>query len=369
MAQLPFRVGIIGLQPGRSWGAVAHLPALAALSDDYTVVGVANTTLASSQAAAAECGIPHAFGSVVDLVASPEIDVVLVTVKVPYHRNVVAAALNAGKHVYCEWPLGNGLTEARELAALARERDLLGVIGLQALASPQIRHARNLIAEGFVGEVLSTTLVGSGMNWGAVVDQANAYTLDEKNGATMLTIPVGHTLAALVATLGEIDYVAATMATRKPTVQIKETGELAAVTSADQVVINGLLKCGAPLAVHYRGGMPKGTGLLWEINGSEGSLLLTGTGGHAQFVELTLTGARNDNDQLRKIEVPAADNPFPDVPLRARNIAGVYKCMAQDLREGTRSAPSFDTAVANHQINAAIALAASTGQRVRPEDM
>src|SRR6201986_4621938 len=104
-----YRVGIVGLSPGRGWAATAHIPALRALSDVFETAGVANTSLASAKAAAAAFGIPRAFESVADLVASPDIDVVAVTVKVPHHREVVTAALEAGKHVYCEWPLGNGL--------------------------------------------------------------------------------------------------------------------------------------------------------------------------------------------------------------------------------------------------------------------
>ena len=61
MNQQKFRVGIVGLQPGRSWAAVAHLPALRHLSDDFEIVGVANSSQASAQAAAAACGIPRAF--------------------------------------------------------------------------------------------------------------------------------------------------------------------------------------------------------------------------------------------------------------------------------------------------------------------
>ncbi len=47
------RVGIVGLQPGRSWAARAHIPELRALSESYEIVGVANTSLASAEKAAA----------------------------------------------------------------------------------------------------------------------------------------------------------------------------------------------------------------------------------------------------------------------------------------------------------------------------
>ncbi len=122
----PLRVGIIGLSAERGWATAAHIPALHALSDDFELAGVANTSLASARAAAAAFGLPRAFQSTAELVASPDVDVVVVTVKVPYHRELVSEALNAGKSVYCEWPLGNGLAEAVELAQLANNRRLPG---------------------------------------------------------------------------------------------------------------------------------------------------------------------------------------------------------------------------------------------------
>ena len=123
-----FKVGIVGLQPGRSWAARAHIPALRALSETYEIVGVANTSLASAEKAASATGLPRAFADVAELIAAPEIDIVTVTMKVPHHLEIVKAAIGAGKHVYCEWPLGNGLAEAEELAALARAKGVLDVV-------------------------------------------------------------------------------------------------------------------------------------------------------------------------------------------------------------------------------------------------
>ena len=97
------RVGIVGLGAERGWATAAHIPALHALSEDFEIVGVANTSLASARAAAAAFGLPRAFESTAELVASPDVDVVVVTVKVPYHRELVSEALNSGKSVYCEW--------------------------------------------------------------------------------------------------------------------------------------------------------------------------------------------------------------------------------------------------------------------------
>jgi predicted dehydrogenase len=140
------------------------------------------------------------------------------------------------------------------------------------------------------------------------------------------------------------------------------------MSAPDQVLVSGILASGAPLSIHYRGGMARETeGLLWEINGTAGDIRVTGSGsrGHAQLVQLSLTGARGDEKAFRPIEVPASNRSgWPDDVVPG-NVARIYARMARDLREGTRTAPSFEDAVALHRVIAAIETAAETGRRVR----
>src|SRR2546430_1038445 len=190
------RVGIIGANPDRGWAAQAHIPALRSLSDDFEITALSTTRRRSADAAGKLFGVPAAFDNHQDLVNSPNVDVVAVTVKVPHHLELATAALEAGKAVYCEWPLGNGLREAETLAALAKEKGVLAVAGLQARSAPAVAYVRDLIEQGYVGEVLSTTLIGSGMGWGPTVEPFNAYLNDKTNGATLLSIAVGPTAEA-----------------------------------------------------------------------------------------------------------------------------------------------------------------------------
>jgi predicted dehydrogenase len=367
MAQKRFGVGIVGLQPGLSWAAIAHIPALRALSDDFEIIGVANSSRDSAEKAAASMGLDRAFTDVAELVSATEVDIVAVTVKVPHHLEIARAAIDAGKHAYCEWPLGNGLAEAEELARLAREKNVLGVVGTQARVAPEIVHLRKLIADGFVGEVLSTTLVARGGGWGGSIpmQKTHAYLLDRANGATMLTIPLGHMLAALRDVLGEISELSSVLATRRTRAVAFDTGETLPVTAPDQVLVSGLLATGAPVSIHYRGGAARGgDGLLWEINGTEGDIRVTGSSGHAQMTQLSLAGGRGDGKKLKPLDVPADLRiGWPDNVVSG-NIARVYARMAADLRDGTRTAPSFDDAVTLHRIIAAIEEAASDGRRV-----
>ena len=366
-----FKVGIVGLQPGRSWAARAHVPALRALSETFEIIGVANTNKASAEAAAAEAGIPRAFADVSELIAAPEVDIVTVTVKVPPHFEIVKAAIEAGKHVYCEWPLGKDLAEAEEMAALARAKGVLGVVGTQAPFAPEIAYLRHLIVDGFIGEVLSTTLVARGgplQGGGSIPEKKTyAYLLDRANGATMLTIPVGHTLAALTHVLGEIGEVSAVLATRRPTALAADTGERLPVSAPDQVLVSGVLASEAPVSIHYRGGASRdGDGLFWEIHGTEGDIRITGPSGHTQMVQLALTGARGDEKAFRLLEVPASyRSGWPD-DVEPGNVARLYARMARDLSEGTRSAPSFEDAVALHRVIDAIERAAESGHRTAP---
>src|SRR5438128_4356535 len=279
------RVGIIGANPDRGWAAQAHIPALTSLADEFEITALSTTRRESADAASKLFGVPVAFDNHQELVNSPAVDVVAVTVKVPYHLELATAALGAGKAVYCKWPLGNGLKEAETLAALAKKQGVLAVAGLQARAAPPVAYVRDLIEQGYVGEVLSTTLIGSGMGWGPTVDPYNAYMNDKKNGATMLSIGLGHAADALCYCLGEVRELSATMALRRKSFTIATTGESKPMTAEDQVAVTGLLEGGAAFSIHYRGGVSRGTNLLWEINGTDGDLQVTADGGQAQIFD------------------------------------------------------------------------------------
>src|SRR5437867_11387682 len=164
------RVGIIGANPDRGWAAQAHIPALKSLSDDFEITALSTTRRESADAASKLFGVPLAYDNHQELVNSTGVDVVAVTVKVPHHLELATAALNARKAVYCEWPLGNGLNEAETLAALAKQKGVLAVSGLQARSAPSVAYVHDLIQQGYAGEVLSTTLIGSGVGWGPTVE-------------------------------------------------------------------------------------------------------------------------------------------------------------------------------------------------------
>src|SRR5258705_7875821 len=144
-------VGIIGVNPAWGWAATAHIRALRALPN-YEVRALSATSVEAARAAGEAFGVAAVFSHHEELVARPDVDLVAVTVKVPHHRELVSAALAAGKAVYCEWPLGRDLDDAQAMAALAAERGARTAAGLQARQAPAVEFVQALLSHGYIGE-------------------------------------------------------------------------------------------------------------------------------------------------------------------------------------------------------------------------
>jgi predicted dehydrogenase len=360
-------IGIIGVSPVRGWAATAHIPALRALPN-YEIRALSAHSAESARAAGEVFGVNAVFSDHEELVIRPDIDVVAVTVKVPQHRELVSAALAAGKAVYCEWPLGRDLVEAREMAGLAAEQGVRTVVGLQARQAPAIEFVRKLLADGYVGQVLSTTMVGTSIP-GDVVVKPNAYMLDKANGANVLTVAVGHSVDVLNYVLGEFADLSAVAALRRPLITIEETGEQIVKTAADQIAVIGTLMSGATASVHIREAVAGGTGFLWEINGTDGTLRITADAAYPEIYPLTVAGAHGRNEPA-ELAVPAAlTQKWPGLTglegAPAYNVGRAYAAFAADIEQETHTVPDFADAVRRHEVIAAIERSAASGERVK----
>src|SRR5256884_2783818 len=360
-------VGIIGVSASRGWAATAHIPALRALPN-YEIRALSARNAESARAAGDAFGVSAVYSDRGELVPQPDSDVVAVTVKVPQHRELVSAALAAGKAVYCEWPLGRDLDDARAMAALAAKQRVHTVVGLQARQAPAIEFVQQLLRDGYVGEVLSTTMVGLSIP-GDVVGQPNAYMLDKTNGANVLTIAVGHSLDILNYVLGEFTDLSAVSSLRRPLITVEGTGERIVKTAPDQIAVIGTLASGATASVHVREAVAGGTGFLWEINGTDGTLQITADAAVPGIFPLSVAGAHG-RDEPAKLAVPAAlTQKWPALTslegAPAFNVGRVYAAFAADIDKGTHTVPDFADAVRSHQVIAAIERSAISGERVK----
>jgi len=356
------RVGLIGAN-GR-WGPWAHVPALKNLPQTE-LYAVCTAHADTAQAAAQKLGVDRAYGDDKAMNADPRVEAALVAVRVPVHYVLSKNALQAGKPVYCEWPLGKDTKEAEELAALARKLKIPTMVGLQRRASPAYLYMRELIKDGYVGEVLSVNM--NMMGSGVLTRTADrTWQRDATLGANTLTITFGHAIDAVCMVVGEITEVSAIVATRVPQWYETDTKKYVDVTSPDNIMIQGRLEGGA-IVNAYVGVHPyHGDGYKFEIYGKEGTLMMTGGGEAGQEANRKIMGGKKDDKALKELPVPDRLKWVPESVRsvgRAYDVGQMWVKFAEAIRTGGSVEADFDHAVRRHRLLDAIRRASDTGQR------
>ncbi|MBB1151989.1 Gfo/Idh/MocA family oxidoreductase [Amycolatopsis sp. DR6-1] len=346
----PIGVGIVGANPDRGWAARAHIPAIAA-SPDFSLAAVATTRASSAEEARARFGAQHAFTDARDLAEHPDVDLVVVTVKVPAHVELVTVALEAGKHVYCEWPLATTAAEAAALAVAGERAGVHTAVGLQARFSPTVRQAQAMLAE--IGAVQSATVYSArGKGNARDVPGWTAYTYDRRSGAGLVEVLGGHALDLVQYLLGPIRELTARTAIRNGSHHVAETGEPIDVTAPDHFLAHAEVDGGAVVSVHLHDGEAAMPRTRIEIAGTEGNLALTSApeadpwAAQPQIGTFELRTSRPGSPEWTVIPVsdPSA------LPIQAANVGRVYAQLAADLRDGTHMVPDFATARRLHEL-------------------
>jgi predicted dehydrogenase len=193
--------------------------------------------------------------------------------------------------------------------------------------------------------------------------------LDKANGANFLTVALGHCLYILNHVLGEFADLSAVSDLRRPLITIEGTGEKIVKTAPDQIAVIGTLMSGATASIHIREAVAGGTGFLWEINGTAGTLRITADAALPEIFPLTVAGAQGQNEPAR---LPVPNELTQKWPTLTRlegapafNVARAYAAFAADIDNGTHAVPDFADAVRRHEVIAAVEKSAATGKRVR----
>src|SRR5574341_1082730 len=167
-----------------SIGLVEVLPAMQ--KGQYTqLVGIASRNLEKALRAAGQLGIPKAYGSYAELLADPEIEAVYIPLPNHLHIPWSIKALEAGKHVLCEKPLGLDAEDARHLLEVSRRHpDLKVMEAFMYRHHPQWHLVRKLVREGEIGELRS---IHTFFNY-YLVDPANVRNRADIGGGGLLDV-------------------------------------------------------------------------------------------------------------------------------------------------------------------------------------
>lgn len=354
MTHATLRVGLVGANPDRGWACDAHAPAIASITG-LTISAVSARTMDIAARAAAAFG-GRAYDDSLALIYDPDVDIISVCVKVPEHFAIVMAALEAGKHVYCEWPLGRDSREAQIMADAARSAKGHVIIGLQGGWSPAIDQACSMLDAGNIGTVQTLNMISPTAGWGASALDHHAYLQDKSNGATLLSIAGGHSLAAIERLMGPYQSVSVTGSLFCSAVQLIGEQRTIPRSGFDHMLIVGRHTQGEISVLELIGGTMN-TPFQLAVRGSHGTLSIGGghVGGY-QAGTLVLTA-----------ETGGKITMFDDQPVLSgppANVAALYRRFLHDIRTGTRRSPDFQTALRLHHLLDRIETAAATGQNI-----
>lgn len=245
------RVGIIGGSINNGWAKGTHIPAIEHLNE-LELMAVSTSNMKSAIKSADAFKAPYAFDNSEQLAQESDVDMVVVSINVKEHYNAVKEIVPARKPIYCEWPLGSNTNEALEMQEWVESAKLPNAIGLQSRQSPTINYIKDLLAEGYVGKVLSANLKISIDAMGGVGDKASAYVFDKGVGGNLLTIVGGHNLDAFTYMLGDFKELSAVTAQQYPKVYLEDIKETIKKTTDDQIMITGKLTNGAAASIHIK---------------------------------------------------------------------------------------------------------------------
>jgi predicted dehydrogenase len=259
---------------GASFAKAAYLPALKQI-DDVEIVAVASARLDSAQDAARAFDVPHAYDDWQAMLEKHTPDFVGIATPTLYHAPMTLATLEIGAHVLCEKPTAMNADEAHAMLEKAEQLGRVHVIGHELRFNPNRRKIRQLIQEGYIGQVRHVNIFNITATWGdpATRPIGDWWSLDEMGGGR-LGANGSHQIDLLRYWLGEVGAINGQIATMVANRVDKSTGEPWTATADDQVSFTAEMQGGALASVFLSGVARHNIGNQTHIFGSEGTIKL-----------------------------------------------------------------------------------------------
>ena len=355
------RIGVVGANGGTDrWGARAHLPAIAAL-EEAELVAVCTAHEETAKRAQERTGARLAFWDYKEMMRSPEVDLVTVAVRIALHHPVVIAALDAGKHVSCEWPLALSAVQAAELHARAQARGVAHAVGIQARFSPGIMYAKELMEGAYVGRPLffhMTHFLSSAMQ---PRPSHRWWSMRAEEGGRAILIACGHALDVVRWYLGEVMEVNGQVQTLVQESRFADSGEVVPVDAIDTVACMARLASGVTGTIHVSNACTQGSGFRLDVFGTEGRLSVE-TPNMVQYSPARVYGAQGSGT-LQELSVPSRLHSVQNLPMesQALQVAQLLRQFIQSVHTDTTFHPSFTDAVGLHRTLEAVVRSSTTG--------
>jgi predicted dehydrogenase len=341
MHPTPIRIGFVGA------GAIArqrHLPGLRAV-EGVELTAVTNSTRLSSERAASEWSFHHVCDDWRDLVRSEDIDAVFIGTPPYLHCEATLAALDAGKHVFCQARMARDYAEARRMYEAARRSDRVTMLCPPPHAMAGDYVVKRLLSEGLLGRLYHVSVRGLGTDYAD--PDAPLHWRQDAFLSGYNTLALGMWIEVLHRWVGPFASVSAQTAFHIPRRSRPGSVHPVEVRVADSLGIVGTLKSGAIAVLDVSGSTRFAGSPRIELFGSDGTLVYEVRGDR-------ILAARRDEPDLQAV---------PIVPEEQRHWTAEADFIAA-IREGTPVTPDFEEGLRYMEVTEAIYRAARTGQTV-----
>lgn len=337
------RIGIIGA------GGIfktRHLPGLRKIPD-VQVVAVCNRSRKSGEAVAREWEIPEVLTDWRELVGRNDLDAIFIGTWPYTHAEMSIAALNAGKHVFCQARMARDTAEARQMVAAAEAHP-----GQVAMLCPPPagmrgdRLIRKLIAEGYLGEpreVHATGLSAANADPAAPLHWRQIFELQGYN-----TLTLGMWIEVIHRWMGPHRAVAAILKTHTPQRKDPTTGEMREVRIAESASIAAELENGAIGSYSFSGVTRFAPHNTIQLYGSEGTLIYD-----------------LDTDEIRGARVGDPHAELIPIPADLVREWTVEADFIQAIRDGKPVEPSFQDGLRYMEFTEAVYRSHANGVRIQ----
>lgn len=339
-------VGIVGA----NWAARGHLPGWRMLPDHCEPIAICTTRLETAENAAAMLDLPRAYVGLDAMLHDPDIAIISLGGPPPVRETMTLAALAAGKHVFSCIPFATSASRAKEMAAAQRNAGLVGALDAYFLWTPAYSFLKDLIDEGFLGELYAVNIDFS-MSQAVLppADYAYRWTGLAKNGTGVLPNSCSHVFHTLIHLFGPVtEVIGETRLSNK--IWMFEDGTTQIPEVPDTAVILARLTTGALVNIHAGRAVPSGTGFSLTAYGSKGQLSARSPA-YPYDRNVTLTSARparlfaGQDEPLeipsRYFEVPGGRRAHDGDAHVAISLGRLYGGMIEAIRNGEEAPPSF----------------------------
>jgi predicted dehydrogenase len=294
------RCAVIG---AGGFAEICHVPGLQS-HPQAEVVLLCGRSRERRQAIAERLGVPETAAEFRDVVTRPDIDAITITTPNVSHHQIAIAALEAGKHVFCEKPLAMTAAQAEAMARLAQERGRVNQVAFTFRYTHSVSRLREMLREGAIGQPFFVRMVGEG--WGDLRPEAKVAWRHQTSlaGAGMLADMGSHYFDLVNWVVGPIIEVCGLLHT-VPRARPDAEGRTIAVDSDD--LAHAWLRTAQGVQGEFR------------------SSRVTPSRGDSGFIEvvadrgaLRATLSRGNRDELRLSRPDGADEAIP-LPAESRS--------------------------------------------------